>query len=101
MEQDSYYLTDLRKPNFSEYCLVPVIYGEERFDATEYAQWLLQQQTLRRILISANAHTLYPLLQRIIPCPDLFISTIALIRKHKTTLQERFCSYMLILLLPA
>lgn len=80
---------DLRKPNFSEYCLVPVIYGEERFDATEYAQWLLQQQTLRRILISANAHTLYPLLQRIIPCPDLFMSTKILIHKANSWSPEK------------
>lgn len=80
---------DLREPNFSEYCLVPVIYGDERFDATEYAQWLLQQQTLQRILISANAHALYPLLQHVIPCPDLFMSTKVLIHKATSWSHEK------------
>lgn len=80
---------DLREPNFSKYCLVPVIYGEDRFDATEYAQWLFQQQTLQRILVSVNAQTLYPLLQHIIPCPDLFMSTKILIHKANSWSHEK------------
>lgn len=73
---------DLREPNFSEYCLVRVIYSEERFNATEYAEWLLQQQTLQRvILMKANANLPYPNYQHIIPCPDEFMSTKALIHK--------------------
>lgn len=72
---------DLREPNFSEYCLVPVTYGEDRFDATEYAIWLLQQQTLKSILMSANACALYPLFRNTIPCPDQFMSTKVLIYK--------------------
>lgn len=80
---------DLREPSFSEYCLVPVIYGEERFDATEYAQWLLQQQTLQRIQMTVNVHTLYPLLQHIIPCPDLFMSTKILIHKANSWSHEK------------
>lgn len=80
---------DLRGPNYSEYCLVPVIYGEERFDATEYAQWLLQHQTLQRILNSANSYSLYPLLQHIIPCPDQFMSTKVLIHKANSWNHEK------------
>ena len=74
---------DLRESRFLEYCLVPVIYSDERFNATEYAEWLLQQQILQRILINSNAYTLYPLFQHLIPCPDLFMSTKILI--HKAT----------------
>lgn len=80
---------DLREPNFSEYCLVPVIYDDERFNATKYAEWLLQQQTLQRILISATAYTLYPLLQHIIPCSDLFMSTKILIHKANSWNHEK------------
>ena len=80
---------DLREPNFSEYCPVPVIYGEERFNATEYAEWLLQQQTLQRILMSVNAHMLHPLFQHIIPCPDLFMSTKVLIHKASSWGHEK------------
>ncbi len=80
---------DLRELNFSEYCLVPVIYGEDRFDATEYAIWLLQQQTLKSILMSANACALYPLFQNTILCPDQFMSTKVLIYKARCWSHEK------------
>ena len=80
---------DLRESNFLKYCLVPVIYGNELFDATKYAQWLLQQQTLQRILISINAHALYPLLRHAIPCPDLLMSTKVLIHKATSWSHEK------------
>ncbi len=74
---------DLRESRFQEYCLIPVIYSDERFDATEYAEWLLQQQILQRILINSNAYKLYQLFRFFIPCPDLFMATKILI--HKAT----------------
>lgn len=74
---------DLRELNFLEYCLVPVIYSDERFNATAYAEWLLQQQIMQLIFKKSNAFNLYPLFSSFIPCPDLFMSTKILI--HKAT----------------
>lgn len=78
---------DLRELSFSEYCLVPVIYGDERFDATEYATWLLQQQTLQRIW--TNDYMLNPLLHHTIPCPDEFMCTKVLIHKASNWSHEK------------
>ena len=72
---------DLREPNFTKYCLSPVIYGNERFDATQYATWLFQQQIMKSILMGANAIGLYSAFQPMIPCPDNFMSTKILIHK--------------------
>ena len=80
---------DLRESSFLEHCLVPVIYSDERFNATEYAEWLLQQQTLQRILISSNAYDLYQLFQHLIPCPDLFMATKILIHKATSWSHEK------------
>lgn len=80
---------DLREPSFSEYCLVPVVYDEERFDATEYAMWLFQQQTVQRIFLNANAYNLYSFLQNAIPCPDQFMPTKILIHKSISWSHEK------------
>lgn len=74
---------DMREPNFAEYCPVPVIYGDERFDATQYATWLFQQQIMKSILTYTNSINLYSVFQQMIPCPDNFMSTKVLI--HKAT----------------
>ena len=74
---------DLRESDFTEYCPVPVIYGNERFDATQYATWLFQQQIMKSILTGANAACLYPVFQPMIPCPDNFMPAKILI--HKAT----------------
>ena len=74
---------DLRELDFTEYCPVPVIYGNERFDATQYATWLFQQQIIKSILIGANGACLYSAFQSMIPCPDNFMPAKILI--HKST----------------
>lgn len=74
---------DLREHDFVDYCPVRVIYGDERFGATQYATWLFQQQIIKDILISANAIDLYSVFQPIIPCPDNFMPAKILI--HKAT----------------
>lgn len=74
---------DLREPAFVDYCIVPVIYSDERLNATQYATWLFQQQIMKSILIDSNTVGLYPLFQQMIPCPDNFMSTKVLI--HKAT----------------
>ena len=74
---------DLRVPNFTEYCPVSVIYDDERFDATQYATWLFQQQIMKGIFTDSNAVGLYSLFQPMIPCPDEFMPTKILI--HKAT----------------
>lgn len=72
---------DLREPNFVEYCPLLVIYGDERFNATQYATWLFEQQIMKEILMNANSIGLYPVFQPIIPCPDHFMSAKVLIHK--------------------
>ena len=72
---------DLRAPDFSGYTLVPIIYGNERFDATEYTEWLFQQQVMQRILFKNGLSFWYQKLQHTIPCPDLFMATKVLIHK--------------------
>lgn len=72
---------DLRVPDFSEYTLLPIIYGTDRFDATEYTEWLFQQQIIQRILFKNGLSSWYQELQHMIPCPDLFMATKILIHK--------------------
>ena len=72
---------DVREPDSAYYCPAPVIYDDERLDATEYATWLFQQQIMKSILIGANAPDLYKSLQQLIPCPDDFMSTKVLMHK--------------------
>ena len=79
---------DLREIDFGEYCLAPVIYGEDRFDATEFATWLIQQQLLTRLLIKSNSVAFRPLLQHIIPCPDQFMPTKIMIHKSSSWSHE-------------
>lgn len=80
---------DLRGISFAEHCLVPVIYGEKRLEATEFATWLLQQQILQCYLIQHGALALYPQLQHAIPCPDQFMSSKALIHKSSKWRHEK------------
>lgn len=63
--------------------ILPIIYGDNRFDATPYAIWAFQQSLIKRILINSNAYPLYDFLSSVIPCPDEFMPTKALI--HKAT----------------
>lgn len=72
---------DLRDHNFTEYCPLLVIYGDERFNATQYATWLFQQQIMQEILIRANAISLYSVFQSMIPCPDHFMSAKVVMHK--------------------
>ena len=68
---------------------VLVIYGEKRFEANEFATWLLQQQILQCYLIQHGALALYPQLQHAIPCPDQFMSSKALIHKSSKWRHEK------------
>lgn len=63
-----------------DYCLARVIYDDERFDASEYAAWLLARKILFNLGITSpsNNSPLYML-----PCPDLFMHTKVLL--HKAT----------------
>ena len=55
----SYDLRGFIRPNCY---LVPVIYDDKRFDATEFATWIFQQQTIIRILYLNNALNLQPII---------------------------------------
>ncbi len=80
---------DFRGEYFDKYCLLPVIYDDNRLDATEYANWLFQQQTLKRVLDCANASDLYQIFQHIIPCPDEFMCGKILIHKASDWAPEK------------
>lgn len=80
---------DLREPNFSEYCIAPVIYGDARLDATEYVKWIYQHLLLQRIFISVNAYEKYSSIKHLIPCPDEFMCTKVLIYKASVWKHEK------------
>ena len=62
--------------------IFPMIYGKKRIDGTEYAEWLLQQQTLQSLLkVFCDGRVNSLAVRRFIPCPDLFMSTKVLIHK--------------------
>lgn len=69
--------------------LAPIIYGDARFDTTEYAAWLFQQQIIQQILAKNNAFSLYGQLQHIAPCPDLFMATKVLLHKASDWSHEK------------
>ena len=75
--------TNQQCQNANNCYLLPIIYGDNRFDATQYAIWAFQQSIIRRILINSNAYPMYDVLSSVIPCPDEFMPTKALI--HKAT----------------
>jgi len=80
---------DLRNVSHTDYCLLPMIYGGKRLEATEYATWLFQQEILQRILIHCQAITLYPLMQHAFPCPDQFMCSKVLIHKSSNWRHEK------------
>jgi len=73
---------DLREKNNQNHFIFPMIYGKNRIDGTEYAEWLLQQQTLQSLLkVFCDSRFNSLAVRRFIPCPDLFMSTKVLIHK--------------------
>ena len=68
---------------------MPVIYGDNCFDATQYATWLFQQEVVQKMLIDRNILPLYPLFQNILPCPDLFMASKILLHKASAWGHER------------
>lgn len=75
-------------------CLYKMIYDDTPFDATEYATWLLQIQILRNMLSNVQQPMLDTLYQKLITCPDLFMSTKVLL--HKSTLWKHEHEWRLI-----
>ena len=69
--------------------LVPVIYDNKRFDATELATWLFQRHKMNIILNGNKALNLQQTLQLLIPCPDEFMYTKALIHKSESWRHEK------------
>lgn len=69
--------------------MLPIIYSDNRFDATQYAIWAFQQSLIKRSLIDANAYSMYDFLSFAIPCPDEFMPTKALIHKAMAWSHEK------------
>lgn len=76
-------------PTYKNSELAPVIYGNDRFNATEYATWLLQQQIMQKMLFDRNAFPLYSLFKNMIPCPDMFMGTKVLLHKAEEWSHEQ------------
>lgn len=68
--------------------LYPVLYGNKRIDATDYAIYLYQIHFLSSIALQMGIH-LYGLLQKYIPCPDEFMSTKLAIKKSNDWKSEK------------
>ena len=69
--------------------LLPIIYGDNRFDATQYAVWAFQQSIIRQVLIKTNTYPMYSFLLSAVPCPDEFMPTKALIHKAMVWSHEK------------
>lgn len=82
-------LTREKCPSRKGCTLAPIIYGDTRFNTTEYATWLFQQQIIQQILAKNNALSLYNQLQHVAPCPDLFMTTKALLHKSSDWSHEK------------
>lgn len=80
---------DFRRDNNPGFCIYPVIYGEKRLDATDFATWLMQHQTIQRILSNSNSLHLYSWIRNIIYCPDEFMSTKVLLQKADNWSHEK------------
>ena len=76
-------------PKYKNCLLMPVIYGDNCFDATQYATWLFQQEAIQKMLADRNILPLYPLSQNISPCPDLFMANKILLHKASAWSHER------------
>lgn len=63
-----------------DYCLARVIYDDERYNASEYAAWLLAHKIFFNMgIISPSDNS--P--QYMLPCPDMFMHTKVLLHKAK------------------
>lgn len=77
---------DFRGDRITDYCLLPVIYGDERLNATEYAKWIFQMQTIQRMVKDDNVCSM---LQQSIPCPDEFMAGKILLHKASNWSPEK------------
>ena len=69
-----------------DYCLARVIYDDERYDASEYAAWLLARKLFFNLgIISPSNNS--P--QYMLPCPDMFMHTKVLLHKAKAWSHEQ------------
>lgn len=80
---------DFREPNYSDYLLAPVIYGEERLNGTDYTGWLFQQTLLQKILIPIGGYALYSSFQHVILNPDEFMNKKVLLYKANVWQHEK------------
>lgn len=69
--------------------LFRVIYEDTPFDATEYGIWLLQNKIARGILSNIQFPNLSTILQQVLPCPDEFMYTKALLHKATSWSHEK------------
>lgn len=93
----AYDFRDFQYPNCGKYnipCsnggafnLFPVVYSEERFDATEYISWLWQQKMFHEI--NGFAEDQKALFKKLFPCPDDFMATKIVLHKSNEWAPEK------------
>lgn len=93
----AYDFRDFQYPNCSKYnspCLnggafnlFPVIYSDERFDATEYVSWLWQQNMIHEI--NGFTEEQKAILKELLPCPDDFMATKIVLHKSNEWASEK------------
>ena len=93
----AYDFRDFQYPNCSKYnspCLkggafnlFPVVYSDERFDATEYVSWLWQQNMIHEI--NGFTEEQKAILKELLPCPDDFMATKIVLHKSNEWAPEK------------
>jgi hypothetical protein len=69
--------------------LFPILYGNQRIDATEYAKYLFQISILNQLAIERGIQFAQQWLNKIVPCPDSFMVTKLAIKKSNDWKAEK------------
>lgn len=69
--------------------LFPILYGNERLDATEYAIYMLKIYILKKIMTANGFQYMNQLINEVIPCPDYFMVTKLAIKKSNDWKPEK------------
>lgn len=70
-----------------DFNLFPVVYSDERFDATEYISWLWQQKMFHEI--NGFTEDQKALFKKLFPCPDDFMATKIILHKSNEWAPEK------------
>jgi hypothetical protein len=69
--------------------LFPILYGNQRMDATEYAKYLFQISILNQLALVRGIQLTQQWLSMVVPCPDSFMVTKLAIKKSNDWKPEK------------